>query len=242
MRRFALVVLAIAAALPAAASDQYGGFQQYATSGAIKPFCRDLGGVLGSATFHSARSIGVSGWDVGARGGMQFRPDKNDAILRNNGVHAFGLPWVQGEVGLPWGIDGFVRGISYQGLTIAGGGVRYSLLKANDKPWTPKLLVSGVAHSAVHQQFSASHFGASLVASMGTPMFTPYIGVGIDRTRLVVRSSTIDPTQNGREVTTNESRFTAGVQYRPWTFFYVHGAFVALHGYPGAEAGLGIRF
>ncbi len=237
-----LLAFALTLAAVPALADQYGGFHTYADSGSLKPFARDLGGVLGSATFHSARSLGVSGWDVGARGGMQFRPDTNDRILRSNGVHAFGLPWAEGEVGLPWGIDGFVRGISYQGLTIAGGGLRYSLRKANDQPWTPHLLASIVTHSVVHQDFSASHFGGSLVGSMGTSKFTPYIGVGFDRTRLVVRNSTIDPTQNGREVTATESRFTAGMQFRPWTFFYVHGAYVLVHGYPGSEAGLGIRF
>ena len=71
------------------------------------------------------------------------RPKADDvmnfqAILRNNGVHAFGLPWVQAEIGMPFKIDGFVRGISYQGLTIAGGGLRYSLRKVADMPWAPQ--------------------------------------------------------------------------------------------------------
>lgn len=242
MLRLILAALVAALAGSPALADQFGGFQQNADSGSLKPFARDLGGLLGSATFHSARSLGLSGWDVGARGGMQFHPDKNDRVLRNNGVHAFGVPWAQAEVGLPWGIDGFVRGISYQGLTIAGGGLRYSLLKANDKPWSPQLLVEGSAHSAVHQYFSASHFGANLVASMGIPIFTPYLGAGLDRTRLVARSSTLDPTVNGTTVTTTESRFTAGMQFRPWTFYYFHAAYVLLHGQSGAEAGMGIRF
>ncbi len=239
--------LALGAALILSAcgafADQYGGFQQYADSGALKPFARDLGGVLGSATFHSGRSLGFSGFDVGARGGMQFSPDRNDRILRNNGVHAFGLPWVQAEIGMPFRLDGFVRGISYQGLTIAGGGLRYGLRsQASDKPWSPQLLASAVAHSVVHQQFSASHFGASLVGSMGTTVFTPYLGVGFDRTHLLVRSSLVDPTLDGGTVTTFESRYTAGMQFRPWTFCYVHAAYVLMHGQSGSEAGLGVRF
>ncbi len=241
MRSWMWVVAAIALAVPARA-DQYGGFRQYATQGSLKPFARDLGGILGSATFHSARPLGLSGWDVGARGVMQFQPDRNDTILRDNGVHSFGLPWAQAEIGLPWGIDGFVRGISYQGLTVAGGGLRYGLLKTNDKPWAPQLMVSGVANSVAEQDFSASHFGADLIGSMGTQVFTPYIGAGIDRTTLTARDSVADPSVDGTMTTAVGTRFTAGMQYRPWTFAYINVAYVLLHGMSASEAGMGIRF
>lgn len=241
-RRVLGAVVLAAALAPSARADQYGGFRAHADSGALKPFSRDLGGVLGSATFHGGRSLGFSGFDVGARGGIQLRPDKNDRILRNHGVKMFGLPWAQAEVGMPFKLDGFIRGISFQGLTIAGGGARYGLLKSSDQPWAPQLLVSGVGHAVVHQDFSANHLGASFVGSMGIPVFTPYLGVGFDRTRLTVRSSLADPTLNGKTVTTVESRFTAGMRFRPWTFFYFNLAAVLMHAQPGAEAGIGVRF
>jgi hypothetical protein len=230
-------------ALPAiAAANQYDGFRDNADSGSLKPFCRDLGGVLGAATFHSGRTLGFSGFDVGGRGGVQFQPDKNDRILRDNGVRAFGLPFAQAEIGMPFRLDGFIRGTSYQGLTVVGGGLRYGLLKSSDKPWAPQLLASVVGHAVVHEDFSANHLGASLVGAMGIPVFTPYVGVGLDRTRLLVRSSLIDPTVNGTSVQTLESRFPAGMRFRPWTFFYVHMAYVLAHGHSGAEGGMGVRF
>jgi hypothetical protein len=244
MKRLLIVSAAVLALFisRAAEADQYGNFSQLADSGSMKPFARDLGGILGSGTFHSGRSLGFSGFDAGVRGGMLFSPDRNDRVLRNNGVHAFGLPWVQADIGMPFKIDGFIRGISYQGLTIAGGGVRYGLFKTSDAPWKPQVLISGVGHSVVHQSFSASHFGASVVGSMGIPVFTPYIGAGFDRTRLVVRSSTLDPTLNGATFQTLESRFTAGVSLRPWPFFYVSLAAILSHGRRGAEGGIGLHF
>jgi hypothetical protein len=242
LQRIVLCLLIFLSTSRLAAAEQYGGFERFADSGSLKPFARDLGGILGSASFHSGRSLGFSGFDFGSRGGMQFYPDKNDRILRNNGVRAFGLPWIQAEIGMPFKVDGFVRGISNQGLTIAGGGVRYGLLKSNDKPWAPQLLGLWVGHSVVHQDFSASHLGASLVGSIGTPAFTPYIGAGFDRTRLVVRSSSLDPSLNGSAVTTFESRFTLGMRLKPWTFYYLHLAYVLMHGQSGAEAGMGLRF
>ena len=238
----AAVLLACVPASAFATADPYAGFQQNADSGSLKPFTRDLGGLLGGATFHDGRSLGFSGFDVGVRYSEQFYPSKGDNIMLDNGVKSFGLPWVQAEIGLPFKIDGFIRGISYQGVTVSGGGIRYGLYAPSDKPWTPQVLVSGVGDTVVHQDFSASHFGADLVASIGTPFFLPYVGIGFDRTRMVVRSSALDPTLNGDSVTTLESRATAGVRLKPYQFTYVNLAYVLAHGQSGAEAGLGVRF
>jgi hypothetical protein len=257
MTRLILLLAATLAAVPARA-DIYEGFEQYADAGSLKPFARDLGGELGSAAFHSARPLGFSGFDLGVHAGGQFYPSKGDDILRNSGVRIFGLPWVQAEIGMPYRIDGFIRGTSYDGLTIAGGGVRYGLLKTSDKPWAPQLLLCGVAHAVVYQSFSASHEGGSLVFSMGNSVFSPYLGGGFDHVRLMVRSSLADATLNGTAVNTLESRFTAGVQLRPWnygvagdaengrarplSFIYINAAYILVHGQSGSEGGLGMRF
>ena len=242
-RNAVLLVLALFSAASASASDQFGGFQQYVDRGSLKPFARDLGGILGSATFHNGRSLGFSGFDIGIRGGMQFRPSRGNEVLIKNGVKAFGLPWVQAEIGLPFLIDGYIRGISYQGLTIAGGGLRYGFKKIGTNPWTPQFLISGSAHSVSHKDFSASHMGANLVASFGSGVAIPYIGAGVDRTRVVVRAvPTIDPTLVGEAVTTLASRFTVGVSLRPYSFLYLHTAYTLMHGQSGLDSGLGIRF
>ncbi|MBI5239197.1 MAG: hypothetical protein HY926_01885 [Elusimicrobia bacterium] len=257
MRRIICLCAVLALAAPARA-EVYDGFERYADRGSLKPFARDLGGILGSATFHTARPLGFSGFDVGGHVGGQVYPAKGDAILRNKGVRVFGLPWIQAEIGMPYRIDGFIRGTSHEGLTIAGGGIRYGLLKTSDKPWAPQVMVSGAAHAVVYQSFSASHAGASLVFSMGTPVFNPYAGAGFDHVRLMVRSSAADPTLNGAAVNTLESRFTGGVQLRPFnyasaasgeggrarplSFLYIHAAYIHVHGRGGAEGGLGMRF
>lgn len=242
MRVLLVCILALMSSAARAGSDQYGGFEQYADEGSLKPFARDLGGILGSATFHGGRPLGFSGFDVGARFGGQFYPSKGDKILRGRGVRVFGLPWVQAEIGLPFKLDGFIRGISYQGLTIAGGGMRWGLYSASDKPWSPQLLVSAVGHSVVHRAFSASHQGAGLVCSAGNSFFSPFLGAGFDRTRLVARSSLLDPALNGRGVVTFEGRYTAGVRLKPFQFAYLSLAFTRAHAQSGAEAGLGVRF
>ena len=240
-RLFAILALTLGTSAPVWA-DPYGGFQQFADQGSLKPFTRDMGGMLGSATFHGGRSLGFSGFDVGGRFGLQFSPAKDDRILRNKGVRTFALPWAQAEVGMPFRLDGFVRGISYEGLTVVGGGLRFGVLPVSDARWAPQMLVSAVGHAVVHQYFSINHQGGSLVFSMGIPQFTPYVGAGVDRTVMVVRSSLADPTVNGMQVQTVESRFSAGMQLRPWQFIYMNVAYALLHGRSGLEGGLGLRF
>lgn len=243
MKTWLLAVLLLApSAARAAGADQYGGFEQFADEGSLKPFTRDLGGILGAATFHSGRPLGFSGFDIGARFGGQFYPSKGNNILRNNGVRLFGLPWVQAEIGLPFKLDGFIRGVSWQGLSIAGGGLRWGLYSYSDKAWAPHLLLSAVGHSVVHQNFSASHFGGNLVLSSGNAVFNPFVGAGVDRTRLVVRNSTADPAVIGRAVSTTEGRYTAGFRVKPYQFTYFTLAYFLAHGQSGAEGGLGLRF
>ena len=224
------------------AAASYDNFANYATQSSLAPFARDLGGILGSSTFHSGRVLGFSGFDVGVHAVAQFAPEAGDTILGHNGPQTFGMPMVQAEVGLPFRVDGFVRGMSYGGLTVAGGGLRYGIIKPKDTPWSPQLMISGVADSVTAQDFSASHFGCNLVASMGTQKFTPYLGAGLDLTNLSVKNSNLDPSLDGDYVRAWGDRFTAGVQFRPAQFFYIHLAYVLLHGESGTEGGLGLRF
>ena len=227
----------------ARAQDQFGGFQQFIDRGSLKPFARDLGTVLGAATFHSGRSLGFSGFDVGVRGGMTMSPDRDDRVLRGRGVNVFGLPWVQAEIGLPFSLDGFIRGGSFQGLTIAGGGLRYGLTKASDKPYTPYFLVSWSAHSVAHTAFSASHFGVNLVTSMQAGPVSPYLGLGADRTRVVVRAvPTLDPAMVGETATALVPRATLGLSMRPKPYIYLHGAATYVNRGAGFDSGVGIRF
>lgn len=269
-KTFAFALALAASVVPACAREQFGGFKEYVDRDSLKPFTRDLGGILGAASFHSGRPLGLFGFDAGAHGGMQFKPEAGDKVLRGAGRGVFGLPWAQGEIGMPFSIDGFIRGVSFQGLTIAGGGLRWGITKINDKPYAFNLLISGLAHSVVHKDFSASHFGANLVASINVPaavrrldagaggagaagagsapadknavIFTPYIGAGVDRTSVVVRAADADPALVGENAVTFAGRFTAGLTVRPWPFCYLQLAYTNAHGQSGMDSGLGLRF
>ncbi|MFH1724280.1 MAG: hypothetical protein ABII00_06625 [Elusimicrobiota bacterium] len=246
MMRNILAILAVLCILfprAALARDPFGGFKQYVDRGSLKPFTRDLGSVLGAATFHSGRNLGFSGFDLGIRGGLQLEPSKGNTILRRRGVKAFGLPWVQVEIGLPFRLDGYIRGISFRGLTVAGGGLRYGIKKSADKPRSPQFLLAWSAHSVTQRDFTATHIGLNLISSVRVKWVTPYLGVGADRTRVVVRCvPVIDPAFEGGSATTTESRFTVGVSVHPKAYVYLHGGYTLTHGRSGFDSGVGIRF
>ncbi len=240
MKRLALLAAAIASLPWMCSATQFGGFYGAAAQGNLKPFALDLGGLLGSDTFHTGRVLGFSGFDLGEHAAVQFSPDKADAVMRANGNHPIVLPWTQAEIGLPLKIDGFVRGTSFDGMTAVGGGLRYGLLKVTDRPWKPKLLAIVDGNEAGTQWFTANHVGASLVGSIGNQTFTPYLGIGVDRTSVSVTSAA--SVAAGTSARAVGSRLTAGLQYRPWTFLYTDAAYILLHGESGAEASLGLRF
>ena len=118
-----IAVWALALA-PSAHADPFADFQTRVQTEYVKPFALDLGGVLGGASAHTGRALGVPGFWAGAVAAVQFRPDKDDRVLRDAGVKAFGLPMLEVGVGLPFKIDVIVHGVSGGGASIYGGGLR----------------------------------------------------------------------------------------------------------------------
>ncbi|MBI4055078.1 MAG: hypothetical protein HY402_02975 [Elusimicrobia bacterium] len=223
-------------------ADQFNDFKATIEKRLIKPFARDLGGVLGAGTFHSGRSLGFPGFDVGLHGSFQFKPDPENEVLRKTGADIFGIPWIQAEIGLPFRVDAIVHGISAADVVIAGGGLRYGLWRSQLLRFAPQVSVSAFADAVTHDFFSATHVAGNLVASAGLFFVEPYVGVGVDRTRVEVKSSDKDSTLSGVDETAVSPRVTVGLNLKPFPFVYLHGAYLWLHGQNGAQAGLGLRF
>ncbi|PCI39389.1 MAG: hypothetical protein COB53_03345 [Elusimicrobia bacterium] len=229
-------------AAPLRAADPFAGFQQFVDRPSLKPFARDLGGLLGAATFHNGRNLGFSGFDVGIRGAYRFSSEAGNRVLRDKGVKAYGLPWVQAEIGLPFALDGYIRGVTFQGTTISGGGLRYGITKKSDSEWHPQILVSWSGHSVSHRHFSATHVGANLVVSFNFKKIAPYFGGGVDRTRLVVKTTPVrDASLVDESATVNVPRATLGLTIRPKPYLYLNLA-ATFTNRAGLDSGIGIRF
>ncbi|GAB4032234.1 MAG: hypothetical protein Fur0012_10510 [Elusimicrobiota bacterium] len=210
--------------------------------GLIKPFAQDFGGVLGASDFSTGRNAGFPGFDIGLSMAVQSKPSKENRVLKNAGVDAFGLPLLSAAVGLPFtGMDIMARGFSYSGLSVIGGGLRYNLLKSGAiAKFIPDISVSAFYDSINYDYFKGSHMSLNAVASLDFPVVKPFVGVGMDRTRLEVKD--VSPLVDGIDGSISKPRWTAGARFTVFPLIYIYGAYSSLHGQSAYNAGLGARF
>jgi hypothetical protein len=231
-------MLAVMAA-PAFAVDPFDGFAANITNDGLKPFASDMGLLMNSAINHSGRSLGFSGFDVGVRSGAILEPRSSDTGLKPSTVAE--VPVVQGEIGMPFSMDGFIRGFNYNGLTIAGGGVKWGFTEVSDKPFAFRGMLYAAGHAATHKDFSLTSLAVGAVGSFQGDVIEPYFSAACTRTRLDVEDAD-DPTLVGASVTVVEPQFTVGFNLKPWRFAYLTLAANAVPSKIGAESSLGIRF
>ncbi|MDA8131350.1 MAG: hypothetical protein M0011_07590 [Elusimicrobia bacterium] len=233
-------VFALLAALFRAASASAADFDnfKYASARTMKPFARDLGGLLGSGTNQTARPLGFSGFDIGIRAVTQFNPSSGNTVLRRDNL--FGLGFVQAEIGMPYRIDGFVRAGVVEGLTVAGGGLRYGLWNVSDEKGKFNAMLIGMGNMAASRYFYAVHFNASAVCSLNVPVVSPFIGAGYDFTRLNAQG-VADTALDGKQVRTAEPRVSAGFRVK-MHLGYLSVSVTQTHGRSLLGASAGFRF
>ncbi|HNW43649.1 MAG TPA: hypothetical protein PKI19_04040 [Elusimicrobiales bacterium] len=220
-----------------AGAAEYDGAAMIDAS-ALKPFARDLGGLLGSGSNQTARSLGFSGFDLGVRASAQLKPSHNNTALRKNSV--FGIGLVQAEIGMPYRIDGFVRGGDYEGMSVAGAGLRYGLWNISDDNYKINAMLVVMANVAVHRYFYARHFNASVVCSLNMPGVSPFLGAGYDSTRLEAQSAA-GSVPVGKTVYVLEPRLTAGLRVK-MNLGYISGGATYTHDRLLFSASTGVRF
>ena len=222
---------------PQAARADSGAYDNFpnATSSDLRPFTRDLGGLLGSGTNQTARVLGFGGFDLSGRGVVQFEPERKDGILKKN--KPFGMDWVQAEIGMPFRIDGFIKAASFADMAVAGGGLKYGLTQPQKKVQAMAVVT---ANLAAHKFFYATHFAYNLVVSVNTPVVSPYFAVGMDHTTLTAQTVT-NPALEGKRISVAEPRYTAGLKMVFLNYGYISGGYTYTHGRGLVTAGLGLR-
>lgn len=219
----------------------FGDVPNHATAANLKPFALDLGGILGGAAFHSGHSLGFPGFDVGIVAMTQFKPDRDNDILRNAAPKGFGLPLVQAEIGLPFRLDVIGHGITGQGARIFGGGLRWGVIRSGPIVRIPSLAISAFADKVNHTFFSAEHYSVNASASWQLPIIHPFAGIGYDLTHVALGASAV-PGLAGSSAWARGTRLTGGIDLSPLPFVHAFAAFVLRHGRSGADLGLGVRF
>jgi len=172
------------------------------------------------------------------RGAAQFNPSRGNTVLKKNNL--FGLGVVQAEIGMPYRIDGFVRGGAFEGISVAGGGLRYGLWNVSDEKYKINAMWVGMANMATHRYFYAIHFNTGVVISINVPVVSPYLGVAYDFTKLEAQN-VFDGTLAGEQVRVSEPRFAAGLRVK-MKLGYLAGGLTYTHDRSLVNASAGFRF
>ena len=217
-------------------------FQTLVRQDYIKPLALDLGGLLGSASQHSGRTLGFPGFWAGVIGVTQFKPDANDHVLRDSNVKFFGFPILEVGVGLPFNVDLIVHGITGGGWKAYGAGVRYGVYQTGlIDTFLPNVSVSAFGDRVNQNYFNLNHGSLNATATWNLPIVKPFLIAGLDVTSLKVGAATT-PGVAGMSATATGSRFSVGADLTPFPFLNLRGAYTLRHGMPGADMSLGVKF
>ncbi len=252
MKKIILTFLVVCMSVVGAqARNIWDDFSKNVTAKNVRPFTKDLGGLIGSGTYTTGRVLGWGGFQIGPRGSMIFKMSKgygdtaaeknHTALGDRDKVGDVFYPWLQADIGLPFRIDGFIRASSYQGMTIAGGGLRWGITQPNEMLGSLQPMLVVAAHSASARDFSASHYNASLVLSMKIKYFVPYIGGGVDYTTLHINSVAATALAGDNEYAAT-ARGTVGMNFKLPSYLDLSLAANYAHYGLGAEASLSVRF
>ena len=218
----------------------FDDFSTYATAQNMRHFAKDVSGLLGSSSFTTGRILGWGGFQLSAHTVYMPRPNKKDTAFGTDDAGKF-MPLIQGEIGLPFRLDGFIRATSWDGLTIAGGGLKWGITKPTEILYSFQPMLIVMAQNGVHRDFSITQYSASLAVSFKTPYVVPYIGGGVDYARFTAESAD-DATLIGRREFVTTAKAVLGLNFKLPSYFDLSvAANYAYYGL-GAEASLGVRF
>ena len=242
MKTLISLIVALTCLASVSRADSYSEFRNLIQTNYVKPLALDLGGLLGSASAHTGRTLGFPGFWVGGIVSIQSHPDKDDRVLRDSNVKSFGLPMVEVGVGLPFKIDVIVHGITGHDLTIYGGGLRYGLYRTElVDSFLPNVSISAFGDKVNQRYFGAAHAAFNAAATWNLPIVKPFFVAGADITELTVGESS-NPGVTGAKATARGSRYSVGVDVHPLPLTSLRVSYTLRHGIPGYDIGLGAQF
>ena len=237
---FCVVVFSALNGQAYASGSRFDNFSYNVSEENLEAFTKDMAGLIGSGTYSTGRILGWGGFLLSGRGAAMPKTSKKNTALGKDDEVMY-MPWIQGEIGLPFRLDGYIRASSWNGLTVAGGGLKWGVTRPVDTLYSFQTMITVLAQSAVHKDFTMTHYNANLVVSFKMPVVTPYIGGGVDYARLTVEGAADTSLINKTEYTTTP-RASAGLNFKlPEYMDLSLAANYASYGF-GGEASFGVRF
>ena len=255
MKRFALISFLLIALLiiprANAQGNFYEEFKKYdkdqledAANAVVESFGIGVTGGL----YHTARTHGTLGFDLGGRAMFVIVPEGESDVLDSADVTAFTVPVLQASLGLPVGLEVMVRGsaVKFKGETVSliGAGV-----KKNLDSYIPVPAFPSVSAMVAYHQFKAGdvitsrHFSIAAMVSKKFVIIQPYGGLGWDYTSMNFEYSYQPPI--GDEVLVDETikvntvRLTMGLSVTPLPFVNVFADY-NISKYSEVTAGLAV--
>lgn len=229
---------------------QFDRADQYQTpksiEDAVAASLKFFGSIVGGGLYHTADLHSVGGLDVGLRGVIASVPSEFDGIPVFFDSDNVGLAFLHGSLGLPGNLELIGRFFYFPmgtdtdlplsppqaidsrgGVTLIGGGLKYGILQA---PLLPKIMIMGTYHALlVPDEFDFGTIGTlsfKAVASYSIPIFTVYVGGGIDISRLTLNDDIpLFPDLGGESFTENNTSATFGLTVKPFPLVNVNAAY-----------------
>ena len=226
---FSLVSTLILAASASASTNISDDFAHgYSATANLSAYNKDINTLIGLSDFHTGKATSFPGFDVGGSFSAVKVSKKNNISSEDYLMTAF----VRAETYIPVvGVTAVLRGTDLSGFESIGGGLKYTynILELVN------LSLTGFYDHAKTDYYKTDHYSASAVASTSVLFFTPYVGVGYDYGDFSVRKI------GNRSTTDSSMRYTAGVNFHPFPFFYVFAAYTKTSGNQGFNGGIGIN-
>ena len=188
------------------------------TKDALSPVVADIGAALAGGLDERGVSMGFPGGEISFRLTASGISNDNEVI----NLDYLPVPWISGAVGLPKGINLFVRGMNLEikgageSLTLLGGGATYNLIKDRLINPLPALSLIAAYNSLTASGFKINTTSLGLVASKKILILRPRAGIFYDMTRSEIKAGgvTLKPDANA-------FRLSAGLEVSPFPFIFL---------------------
>ncbi|HEX9654965.1 MAG TPA: DUF6588 family protein [bacterium] len=220
---------------------QFDGLQNQVIEDEVDAILKFFNSIVGGGMFHTADLHNAAGIDVGLRGVVANVPEKFNDLPVFSEENLVGLAFLHGSIGLPANLELFGRFFYFPmganqdlnvsppraadsrgGITLVGGGLKYGLLQ---RLGVPHVTLMGAYHAViVPEEFDFGTVGTlsfKAVASHSLPIFTFFVGAGVDITRLKLH----DQFLNGDSFTNTEPHLTLGLKFNVLPLVHVNGAY-----------------
>lgn len=232
MKKLSLVfALLCATAWTTYATNIGDDFHAHYSAGAnLSAYNKDMSAMVGMIDFTSGGGRTFPAADLGVNVSI-FKPSSDNTLSSDSYTV---LPFLVATTKIPVIDVGVVaRGTSISGYTSVGGGLTYQLQFFH----TLNVSLGGFYDNGRTDWYTTDHYSLSAVASADILIFTPYLGIGYDYSKLQTRGF-----EYNRSTSDGQVRTMVGINASPIPFLSGFVAYTMTKDSHGFTGGMGLSF